>query len=465
MSELKHSCGLFGVTGQCQSRAGYLICEGLSALQHRGEEGAGIITINEGKFVVEKGPGLVSQTFNESKLDRLAGNTGIGHTRYATTGVPDLKNVQPFSVTYIRGEIALAHNGNLVNTNTVRTDLERDGSVFISTTDSEVMLHLIARHLSRNSNHTLEQAIRAMMNVVKGSYSLIVMTNESLVAVRDPNGFRPLCLGNMDGIRIIASESCALKQVGAHFKRSLEPGEIVTISLNGKIVSSTLVDTAYQPLAGTRFCVQERIYFARPDSVINGETVALTRIKLGRRLALEFPISNADIVVPVPSGGIYPADGYAEEMKLPIAHAFGRSHYFGRSFIASSQKARKAVVNGKLFLIQELVEGKSVVVVDDSIIRGTTSMGRIKGLRQAGAREVHMLSASPPYISGCYYGTAFPDKSKLIAVNRTLEQIKGDLDLDSLGFLSLEGLMSVMGPGHCDACHTGKYPVPIEDTN
>ncbi len=446
----KHYCGVFGIFGS--AHAAEHTYHGLYALQHRGQEGAGIVSTDGEHFYEHKDMGLVVNVFSEAVLKKLPGHAAVGHNRYSTTGESSLKNTQPLTIASKRGSVAIGHNGNLTNTLRLRAELEADGAVFHTTTDSEVILHLLAR-----GNFSLEEAIRAMTKQVEGAYSLVILTDNALIAVRDPHGFRPLSLGRLDDSWIIASETCAFDILNAKFERDVEPGEIVVIEKSG--VRSLKTDTALVPKA---CCAFERIYFARPDSILDGRSVYNTRIAMGKKLAEEYPI-DADIVVPVPDSGNYAALGYAEARKIPFVMAFIRNHYVGRSFIDPKQSGRDRAVNLKLNLIPELVKGKRVIVVDDSIVRGTTSKARVRRVREAGAREVHMLVSCPPHRHSCFYGIDFPDPSKLAATKSSNEEIRQTLGLDSLGYLSETGLVEAIGHnGLCTACFNGKYPVPPE---
>ncbi len=445
----QHYCGVFGIKDMPQ--ASNYAFNGLFALQHRGQESAGIISTDGKEFHKHIAMGLVREVFIDPILTSLKGTMAIGHNRYATTGESRVGNAQPLSVACKLGKIALAHNGNLTNTAALRTDMENRGAAFQTSTDSEVMLFLLAQ-----SDGPLELAIRDMMAKVEGAYSLVIMTEDSLVAVRDPHGFRPLSIGTLDGNPVIASETCAFDMIGARFERDVEPGEIVIFKEN--TVRSLQADDR----PSTSFCAFEKIYFARPDSNMGGKSIYDLRVEMGKRLALEYPI-EADAVVPILDGGYHAAHGYAQARGIELVEAFVRNHYALRSFIKPTQAGRDLTVNFKLNLIPSLVKGKRVVIVDDSIVRGTTCRARVKKVRQAGAREVHLLVSCPPHMHPCYYGIDFPDPSKLIAANHTREQIRVDLGLDSLGYLSEGGLIEVLGPGHCLACWNGKYPTAHED--
>lgn len=452
---VKDHCGVFGIFGH--EKAAELTYLGLFALQHRGEESAGIVTTDGKQMYLHKQMGLVGDAFSKSTLEKLPGNAAIGHVRYSTTGSSSISNAQPYMVDYSRGAVALAHNGNLTNAHLLRAELEAYGSIFSSTTDSEIFVHLMARPKYKNT----EESVLGVLEKVQGAYSMTLLTEKELVGIRDPNGFRPLCLGKLDSAYVIASETCALDLINAEFIREIEPGEVVII--NGKGLKS------FYPFKGKNNrisqCLFEHVYFARPDSQIFGENVAVVRERLGRILAKEQP-AKADIVVPVPDSGNFAAMGYAKESGIPLAHGFTRNHYIGRTFINPTQEMRTFKVRIKLNPIKEVIEGNRVVVIDDSIVRGNTSKSRVTLLRKAGAKEVHMRISCPPHISPCYYGIDFPSKQELIACNKSLDQIKEYLNVDSLGYLSHEGLLSVVSfpkENYCTACFTGNYPTKITD--
>jgi len=448
----QHECGLFGVFGH--PNAAVLAYYGLFALQHRGQESAGIVTSNGPgtSFVLHKDMGLVSQVFGQTELERLKGSRAIGHTRYSTTGTSTIKNAQPFVVDCVRGQMAIAHNGNLINADVLRDELERRGSIFQTTADSEIILHLLAQPSDNGGN------VLAALRRIEGAFALIIMSERELIAVRDPFGWRPLSLGKLDGAYIVASETCAFDLVHAEFVREIEPGEVLIIDENG--VRSEFPFEQRPPA----FCMFEYVYFARPDSIIGGKNVGKVRMEMGRELARRFPV-NADIVVPVPDSGNYAALGFAEELKIPYAHAFVRNHYIGRTFLQPSQLIRDFDVRVKLNLIKEMVAGKRVVVIDDSIVRGTTSRARVVNLREAGAKEVHMRVSCPPHRFACHYGIDFPDPQKLIANQMSMEEIAEYLGVDSLGYLDVEGMVRATGRPlnqFCLACFTGEYPLPVD---
>jgi amidophosphoribosyltransferase len=449
----KHYCGVFGVYGH--PNAAELTYYGLYALQHRGQESAGIVTSDGKQFHAHKGMGLVSQVFKGDVLHEMTGKIALGHTRYSTTGSSQLKNAQPLIVDCARGQIAIAHNGNLTNASKLRDELEAKGSIFQTTVDSEIILHLMAQPSKNGHNNTLVETIRK----IEGAFSLVIMTENELIGVRDPHGFRPLCIGRIDDGYVLASETCALDLIHAKFVRDVEPGEIVAINENG--ISSFQAFPEQQRRA---FCVFEYVYFARPDSTIANRNVYKVRVEMGKELAREFPI-KADIVVPVPDSGNCAALGYSLESGIPFEMAFVRNHYVGRSFLQPSQLIRDFDVRVKLNLIEHLVKDKRVIVVDDSIVRGTTCKARVNNLKEAGAKEVHVLVSCPPHMHPCVYGIDFPDRSKLMAANHSIEEIRKYLNTDSLHYLSQEGLVRATGlpaTSFCMACYDGNYPVAFE---
>jgi len=449
----KHYCGVFGVFGH--PNAAEITYYGLYALQHRGQESAGIVTSDGRNFHTHKGMGLVSQVFKGRVLQDLPGDIAIGHTRYSTTGSSHLRNAQPLTVDCARGQIAIAHNGNLTNAYHLREQLEAKGSIFQTTVDSEIILHLMAQPSQNGSGNNLVNSIRK----IEGAYSLVIMTEKELIGVRDPYGFRPLCLGKLDGAWVLASESCALDLIHAEFIRDVAPGEIVVINKDGMNSLQAFPDQEQRA-----FCIFEYIYFSRPDSTIANRNVYQVRVEMGKQLARENPI-EADVVVPVPDSGNCAALGYSLESGIPFEMAFVRNHYVGRSFLQPSQLIRDFDVRVKLNLIKELVRGKRVIVVDDSIVRGTTCKARVNNLKEAGAKEVHVLVSCPPHMHPCVYGIDFPDRSKLMAANYSLEQIRNYLNADSLHYLSHDGLVKATGlPANsfCMACFDGKYPVPYD---
>jgi len=446
-------CGVFGV---CDSDdAANLAYLGLYALQHRGQESAGIASLDDdGKIHIEREMGYVADVFGEARLSRLPGRTAIGHVRYSTAGASLLANAQPLVFATGRGPLALGHNGNLVNAREIRTSLEAQGALFTTTSDSEVFLHLVAR----SKSPTLTGAIADALTEVRGAYSLVILSREGIFAVRDPHGIRPLSLGIREGSPVVASETCAFDLIGAKYERDVEPGEIVRLSREG-FSSHRFAFPVSTP------CVFEHVYFARPDSMVFGRSVAASRQGFGRRLAKEHP-AQADVVVAVPDSGMYPALGYAEESGIPFALGLVRNHYVGRTFIEPKQSIRHFGVKVKLNPVREVVEGKRVVLVDDSIVRGTTSRKIVRMLREAGAKEVHVRVSSPPTMNSCHYGIDTPTRSELIAANQSVDEIRQFIEADSLGYLSVEGMLEMFGrpqQATCTACFTGIYPVEIEE--
>ena len=455
--ELKDKCGVFGIFNHPD--AAYLAYLGLYALQHRGEESAGIV-VSDGKkkMLSHRGMGHVQEVFDGSVLDTLKGDRAVGHVRYSTTGSSNLKNAQPILVDYSRGEIALGHNGNLVNADILRSELEAYGSIFQTTTDSEIIIHLMAKPSLRN----IQEGVVDALGRVKGAYSLVFLTNDFLIAARDPQGFRPLWLGKIGNAYVVSSETCAFDIMDAVPVREIEPGEVLFISAQG--IKSQKIHSAEQQHA---HCIFEHVYFSRPDSKIFGESVHLVREKLGRQLAKEQPVP-ADIVIPVPDSGNSAALGYSQESGIPLEVGIIRNHYVGRTFIQPSQGIRDFKVRVKFNLVKEVLQGKRVVVVDDSIVRGTTSKMRVKSLRQAGAKEVHLRISCPPHRFPCAYGIDFPTKEELIANKYSTEQLKKYLECDSVGYLSLEGMLQCVRypkENYCTACWSGKYPIPFENMN
>ncbi len=449
----RHYCGVFGVYGH--PNAAELTYYGLYALQHRGQESAGIVTSDGRQFHAHKGMGLVPQVFKGGVLRDLAGSIAIGHTRYSTTGSSLLRNAQPLTVDCACGQIAIAHNGNLTNAAQLREELEARGSIFQTTVDSEIILHLLAQPTQQGEKNNLVRSLHR----IEGAYSLVLMTENELIGLRDPHGFRPLCLGRLDDAWVLASETCALDLIHARFVRDVEPGEIVTINRDG--LTSLQAFPEHERRA---FCIFEYVYFARPDSTIAGRSVYKVRVEMGRQLAREHPL-KADIVVPVPDSGNCAALGYSLESGIPYEMAFVRNHYVGRSFLQPSQLIRDFDVRVKLNLIEELVKDKRVVVVDDSIVRGTTCKTRVNSLKEAGAREVHVLVSCPPHMNPCVYGIDFPDRNKLMAASHSLEEIRKYLNADSLCYLSQAGMIKATGlpaSAFCLACYDGNYPVPFD---
>jgi len=451
---VKHYCGLFGIYGHRDAaRLTYL---GLYSLQHRGEEAAGIVTYDGKSMQTHKGMGLVSEVFNESNLHALAGRMALGHTRYSTTGSSTLKNSQPLVVTYAKGSLAVAHNGNLINAFELRQQLEANGSIFQTTVDSEIILHLLARATNKNFEDDLVECVR----LLKGAFSLLFLTERELIGCRDPNGFRPLCIGRLNRSYVLASETCALDIIGAKFLREVQPGEVVIIGPNGLRSREPFKD---QPQKLSH-CLFEHVYFSRPDSVVFGQGVQEVRMKLGRALAREYPV-EADLVMPIPDSGNFAALGYSLESKIPFMIGMTRNHYVGRTFIQPAQEIRDLKVRVKFNPIRELIKGKRLVIVDDSIVRGTTTRARVKGLREAGAKEIHLRVSCPPTKFSCFYGIDFPTKKELIANTMSLEEIRKFIGVETLGYLSLDGMLQAIGkPGdYCTACWSGTYPIPFGD--
>ena len=445
-----HECGVFGVYGHPD--AATLTYYGLFALQHRGQESAGIVTTvgSAQPFRIHRGMGLVSQVFGEKELLGLKGSRAIGHVRYSTSGSSTLKNAQPFVVDCARGQLAIAHNGNLVNAGPLRDELESKGSIFQTTVDSEIVLHLLAQP---SGNRNVLTALRQ----IHGAFSFVVMGEKEIIGVRDPFGFRPLVLGKLDDAFILASETCAFDLIHAEFVREIEPGEVVIINDDG-IHSEWPFKEERQA-----FCMFEFVYFARPDSLVQNRNVSKVRVAMGRELARLHPV-EADIVVPVPDSGVYAALGFSQELGIQYEQAFVRNHYIGRTFLQPTQLIRDFDVRVKLNLIKELVTGKRVVVVDDSVVRGTTARARVVNLREAGAKEVHLRISCPPHRHACYYGIDFPDPKNLIANQYTTEEIQEYLGVDSIGYLDIGGMVRATGlprDHFCLACFDGDYPVPF----
>jgi len=449
---MNEECGVFGIYdrgGNCARSVYY----GLYALQHRGQEDCGIAAINNLELSCHKGPGLVGDVFSERILTELAGTTAIGHVRYATTGGLHRDNTQPLTLTYIKGSLAVAHNGRLINSAELKREYEYKGAVFHTTTDSEIIAYIVAQ--ARLHSGSAEEAVNQAVKRLKGAFSLIVMSSRKLIAARDPWGFRPLCIGRKGDAVIFASESCALDSVEATFVRDVEPGEVVWV-FDGKLHSNKENCTGKASL-----CIFEHLYFARPDSIIDGQSVYGARLNAGRALAREYPI-DADVVVGVPDSGLVAAKGYSLASGIPYNDGFIKNRYIGRTFITPAQATREEEVKIKLNPLRATVSGKRVIVIDDSIVRGTTLVQKTGLLREAGAREVHVLSASPKYISPCYYGTDIPTKEVLFAYNYSTEEMRKIIGADSLGFLPLKDL-AIVAPdskcGFCDACFTENYPV------
>ena len=443
-------CAVFGIYGH--KEAANLAYLGLYALQHRGQEASGIVSNDGEQFYIEKGQGLVADIFSQQALSRMPGTMAIGHNRYSTAGGAGLKNVQPLSVNFAFGNLAVAHNGNLINATMLRSELEAYGAIFQSTSDTEVIIHLIAHSRA----DTLLDRVIDSLTQVRGAFSVVIMTDQGIVAARDPHGFRPLCLGRLRDSWIVASESCAFDLLDAEYVREIQPGELVVLDHRGV--------TSYKPFPQTHpaMCVFEYVYFARPDSrIFGGEAVYSVRKAFGRKLAEESGVS-ADIVIPVPDSGVPAALGYSEGSGVPFETGLIRNHYVGRTFIEPEQSIRHFGVKVKLNAVPEVLRGKRVVVVDDSLVRGTTSRKIVKMLRHAGAKEVHMRISSPPIVSPCFYGIDTPTKKELIASSHTTDEIRKYITADSLAYLSLEGMVNAASgiPAHyCDACFTERYPI------
>jgi amidophosphoribosyltransferase len=446
-------CGIIGISDHPEaSKIAYL---GLYALQHRGEEAAGIATYDGKDVHLLKDRGMVFDVFNEEALDALKGHVAVAHTRYSTTGSSNKKNCQPFLVTHRNKPIAVAHNGNLTNTEELYRKLEDEGSIFQTSMDSEVLVHLLAR----TPNGDYKNWFTGVLSQLKGAYSLVFMVKDTLIGARDPQGFRPLVLGKLGEGFILASESCALDLTRAEFVREIEPGEIVIIK--GSKIESFFLPEARQ--AKKAQCIFENIYFARPDSDIFNDNVYFVRKRLGARLAEEAPVRDADFVMPIPDSGVYAALGYANELKLPYEIGMIRNHYIGRTFIQPSQFLREFRVRVKLNPISDVIRGKKIVVVEDSIVRGTTSRSRVRELRRSGAKEIHMRISCPPIVHPCFFGIDFPSSQELIAHEKTIREVADFIEVDSLAYLSLEGMLGVMKEkgSFCHACFTGNYPVGI----
>ena len=453
----REACGLFAIHGHPD--AARLTYFGLYALQHRGQESAGIAVIQNQQIVSHKGMGLVSDVFKKPHLEQLGGETAIGHVRYSTTGSSILTNAQPFVVHHRMRSYAVAHNGNLVNASQLKNELEASGSIFQTTMDSEVFLHLFVKNLGMG----FEKALLETVSRIKGAFSMIVLTNSGeIIGMKDPNGFRPLCLGQLNGHYVLASETCALDLVEAEFIRELDPGEIVIITDEG-------IRSLKNPITARKsFCIFEFIYFARPDSTIFGKNVYLMRKAHGRQLAREAPVA-ADMIMPFPDSGTYAALGYSEASGIPFEMGMIRNHYVGRTFIQPTQSMRDFGVRVKLNPVKELLNGKDIIIIEDSIIRGTTVRTRVKALRELGVKKVHLRVSGPAHRFPCHYGIDFSTKGELIAARMSVEDLRDFLGLDSLHYLSLEGLLQSTGIQNpencfCKACFDGCYPVAFDDS-
>ncbi len=459
-NNIHEECGVFGVYSNAPANVAHLTYFGLYALQHRGQESCGIVVNERGVFRTHKGLGLVNEVFSERELNEFEdGRIAVGHVRYSTTGNVNTANCQPLTVRHVKGSLAIAHNGNLVNALELRREYELRGAIFHTTSDTEVISYAITRE--RLECGSIQEAVERAMHKIKGAYSLVIMSPKKLIAARDPNGFRPLSLGVLpnDGGYVVASETCAFDSIGAKFLRDIEPGEIVVIDENG-------IDSIKTHCGGkSSMCVFEFIYFARPDSVIEGASVHRARLRAGNYLALEHPV-QADVVIGCPDSGLDAALGFSQTSGIPYGVGFIKNRYIGRTFIQPTQGMRENSVKIKLNVIRETVEGKRVVLVDDSIVRGTTSAKVVKLLRNAGAKEIHMRISSPPFISECFFGTDIDSKENLIANKHSVEEIAKIIGADSLGFLSTENVIKLAENakcGFCRGCFTGEYPIEVPD--
>lgn len=460
MRKINEECGVFGIFSNEKGDLAHSVYYGLFALQHRGQESCGIVVNDDGLFNYYKDVGLVNDVFTPDIINGLGqGNMAIGHCRYGTAGTDGRLNAQPIVVNHVKGRMALAHNGNLTNSYELRKELELEGAIFHTTSDTEVISYIITKE--RLSAPSIEQAINKAMNKIKGAYSLIVMSPSKLIAARDENGFHPLCYGQTDdGSYVVASESCALDSVGATLIREVEPGEILVIDKDGVRSITDHCNKAKHAL-----CIFEYIYFARPDSIIEGSSVHAARQRAGAFLALEHPV-QADIVIGVPDSGLDAAMGFSRQSGIPYGIGFIKNKYIGRTFIAPGQKTREDKVRIKLNPVSETVKGKRVVLVDDSIVRGTTCARIVRLLREAGAKEVHMRSSAPPFLNPCYYGTDIDSRDVLIACNHTMDEIKDIIGVDSLGYLSIENAKLIAGKSdctYCMACFNGEYPTEVPE--
>ena len=459
MSSLREECGVFGIYSKTSDNLAADTYYGLFALQHRGQESCGIVVNDDGLFNEYKDTGLVNDVFTPEILDRLGqGNIAVGHVRYGTTGGNGRNNAQPIVVNHVKGRMALAHNGNLTNSFELRSALELEGSIFHTTSDTEVISYIITKERLRCP--TIEDAVNEAMNKIKGAYSLVIMSPSKLIALRDENGFRPLCYGmTEDGKYVVASESCALDAIGASFVRDIEPGEILVFDKNGVRSIRDHCDKKEH-----RLCVFEYVYFARPDSVIDGCSVHTARARAGAYLALEHPV-QADVVIGVPDSGLDAAVGYSKQSGIPYEIGFIKNKYIARTFISPGQKSRENKVKIKLNPITDVVAGKRVVLIDDSIVRGTTSARIVKLLREAGAKEIHMRVSAPPFKNPCYYGTDIDSRENLIACHHSVEETAKIIGADSLGYLSVDNVKKIAygcaGKGYCTACFDGEYPTEI----
>ena len=457
---IHEECGVFGIYSNKPANVASLTYFGLYALQHRGQESCGIVVNERGVFKTRKGVGLVNEVFNEKNLGEFEdAKIAIGHVRYSTTGVVNTENCQPLTVRHVKGSLAVAHNGNLINAHDLRREFELKGAIFHTTSDTEVISYAITRE--RLECGSIQEAVERAMREIKGAYSLVIMSPKKLIAARDPNGFRPLVLGALPDNEgyVIASETCAFDSIGAKLIRDIEPGEIVVINENG--VESIKTHCGKD----SSLCVFEFVYFARPDSVIEGASVHKARLRAGRFLAQQHPV-KADVVIGCPDSGLDAALGFSQESGIPYGVGFIKNRYIGRTFIQPTQGQRENAVKIKLNVLEETVRGKSVVLVDDSIVRGTTSAKVVKLLRNAGAKEIHMRISSPPFISECFFGTDIDSKENLIANKHSVEEIAKIIGVDTLGFLSVESVKKIAGNPHCGfctGCFTGKYPIDVPE--
>ncbi len=456
--EKKEKCGIFGVAGPVDAveRCYY----GLYALQHRGQESAGIAATDGREINCHTGLGLVADVFNRNVLKELHGSAAIGHVRYSTAGSNRKCNAQPILEEYIDGQVAVAHNGNLINAAKLRAEYQKYGHIFYSTSDTEIVIHMLAKPRHQEKPDPLAHVLRHL----QGAFSFLFLFKDRMEAARDPWGFRPLVIGKTkDGFYCVASETCALSSIQATYIREVEPGEIVTISMDGQQISSRFFVEKREAPA---HCAFEHVYFASPSSTLFGDTVMLVRQRMGRRLAIENPV-DADIVIPIPDSGRSAALGYSKQSGIPFEEGIVPNRYVGRSFIQPSQQLRDLAVQMKLIVIPEMVRGKRIIVVEDSIVRGTTTRGKILALRRAGAREIHMRVSCPPIRFPCFYGIDFPTPTELIANGRTVEEIRDFIEVDSLAYLSLEGMLDCLGKpreSYCTACWSGNYPIPVDES-
>ena len=448
--KLGEECGIFGIVNHPEAaRIAYL---GIYALQHRGQESAGIASSDGQKLFLEKGMGYVADVFDGSRLERLQGDSALGHVRYSTAGESAARNAQPILIDCWRGPVALAHNGNLTNAVQLRHELERDGAIFHSTSDSEVILHL----LSRSRRRTLQEAFVEALRIVQGAYSLMLLTPEYLLVARDPHGFRPLCIGRVNGAYAVASETCAFDLIDAEYLRDVEPGEVV------RIEGGSLESQMPLPREKSAYCIFEHIYFSRPDSLVFGRTVNASRREMGKNLAREHPV-RADVVVPVPDSGVSAAIGYSQESGIPLEFGLIRNHYVGRTFIEPKQSIRNFGVKIKLNPVREILRNKSIVLIDDSIVRGTTSRKIMHLIRAVGVKEIHVRITSPPLIAPCYYGIDIPTRHELIASAKSVDEICKYIGADTLGYLSLDAVLKSVEDKnqYCSACFSDNYPTDI----